>query len=102
MQDGISASFLFATAQGRITTSISSRGNYQHIKGNVVRLKKTKKKQHKIPPRDADDPVGSLRPTVTLLCSINDLITAVKHTCGNENSLACSDINGRLCALLLT
>lgn len=100
MQDGISASFLFATAQGRITTSISSRGNYQHIKGNVVRFKK--KIKHKIPPRDADDPVGSLRPTVTLLCSINDLITAVKQTCGNENSLACSDINGRLCALLLT
>lgn len=42
MQDGISASFLFATAQGRITTSISSRGNYQHIKGNVVRFKKKK------------------------------------------------------------
>lgn len=101
MQDGISASSLFATAQGRITTSISSRGNYQHIKGNVVRFKKIKIK-HKIPPRDADDPVGSLRPTVTLLCSINDLITAVKQTCGNENSLACSDINGRLCALLLT
>lgn len=100
MQDGISASFLFATAQGRITTSISSRGNYQHIKGNVVHLKK--KQKHKIPPRDADDPVGSLLPTVTLLCSINDLITAVKQTCGNENSLPCSDINGRLCALLLT
>lgn len=49
MQDGISASFLFATAQGRITTSISSRGNYQHIKGNVVRFKK-KKKNTKFPP----------------------------------------------------
>lgn len=46
MQDGISASFLFATAQGRITTSISSRGNYQHIKGNVVRFKKKTKTQN--------------------------------------------------------